>query len=70
MTKNDQTNDQELVLKVKSGTKVRVVEAAANDEDLMTRDLHISAPQHLKISVKRVQEGNFKGSPSTITMCG
>jgi hypothetical protein len=61
---------KELIVKVKPGTKVRVVEAAANDADLETRDLHLVADQGLRISVKRLQAKDFKGSPSTITMCG
>ena len=65
-----ENNENELVVKVRPGTKVRVVEGAPNDEDLKTRDLHIVAPQDLKISVKRLQGADFKGSPSTITMCG
>lgn len=63
-------DEKELIVKVKPGTKVRVVEATENDEDLKTRDLHVVAHQALKISVKRLQSKDFKGSPSTITMCG
>ncbi|WP_034039835.1 hypothetical protein [Wocania ichthyoenteri] len=62
-------NKEELVVKVKPGTKVRIVESV-KDEDLKQRDFHVTVPQSLKISVSRVQGKGFEGSPSTITMCG
>lgn len=60
----------ELVVKVKPGTKVRVVEATSDDEGLGDRDLQVVIPEKLKISVSRFHGNDFKGSPSTITMCG
>lgn len=56
--------DHELVIKVKPGTKARVVEDKGLD-----RDVQLDLPQNLKITVHRAQRG-FEGSPSTITMCG
>ena len=41
MSNNESHGENELIVKVKPGTKVRVVEATPNDEDLKTRDLHV-----------------------------
>jgi hypothetical protein len=70
MASIEHVDEKELVVKVKPGTKVRVIEATDSDPDLKSRDLHVVAHQALRISVKRLQGKDFKGSPSTITMCG
>jgi hypothetical protein len=62
-------NSEELVLTVKPGTKVKVVEAK-NDVDLKGRDLHISAPLVLKIAINRVHDKDIHAPISAITMCG
>lgn len=61
------SNQEELLVRVKPGTRVRVVEST---EDLKDRDFHLTVPQSLKIAVSRVRGKEFEGSPSTITMCG
>ena len=60
-------NKNEVIVKVKAGTKARIVET--NEKDLGSRDVHIDVPQNLKISVNRAQK-EFNGSVSTMTMCG
>ena len=58
----------ELIINVKPGTKVRVVETSARDSD---RDLEVSIPAELKVAVKRVpNDGKIAHLASTITMCG
>lgn len=60
---------EELVLTVKPGTKVKVVEAKGEGE-LKDRDVNLTAPHALKISVSRVHPRDINVSPSSITMCG
>lgn len=59
----------ELVLTVKPGTKVKVVESKEVG-DLKDRDISITAPHALKIAVTRVHPKDLNVSHSSITMCG
>jgi hypothetical protein len=62
------TNEKELVITVKKGTNVRVVEATTNDND---RDVSLQAPANFKVSVKRAASDKLEGlGASTISMCG
>jgi hypothetical protein len=60
---------EELILTVKPGTKVKVVESKTAKE-LKDRDISITAPGSLRIAVKRVQAKGMGVSHSSITMCG
>lgn len=62
-------NSDELVLTVKPGTKVKVVETKS-DAELKGRDIHIAAPQALKIAINRVHNKDMNVPVSSITMCG
>jgi len=58
----------ELVITVKPGTKVRVVES---QPQVGERDVTMSIPAELKVAVKRVQgDAALDHLASTITMCG
>ncbi len=61
--------NDELILTVKPGTKVKVVESKTS-KDLKDRDISITAPHSLRIAVKRVQSKGANVSHSSITMCG
>lgn len=62
-------NSEELVLTVKPGTKVKIVESK-NDSELKGRDLHISVPQALKIAINKAHGKDMNAPISSITMCG
>lgn len=69
MNRNSKQVERDIIIKKRPGTNVKIVEASADDKDLKDRDIAVTCPQSLKISVNRAQK-DFNGSPSTITMCG
>ena len=60
---------EEIVLKVKPGTKVKIVESKKDDPEMKDRDVMVNGPQSMKLSITKAS--NVAGAAhSTITMCG
>ena len=67
-------DQKQITIKVEKGTKVTIEEVATltDDDPRMRhdRDVHIIAPESLKIAVKRVAAPETGASANVVTMCG